>query len=562
MLRTSLRNSGTSPVRVREIVLTTAPHTLPPDTAYYAEGFQMLSQTAGTVGAPEEVGAYTDRGHYKMPEAPDCLTAYGLATCSPPTGDHVALAFTSCRRFVGVVRITATHVELALDAEGLSLAAGEEWALEDCWIGAAPDRDALLDRLAALIAGSHPRLPAVDAPTGRAGPSGWCSWYWYGPSVSEDDVIANLRAIASHKADLRFIQIDDGFQAAMGDWLEPGERFPGGVGPLCRRIQQEGFEPAIWLAPFIAERESRLVREHPEWLVKDAHGQPLLSSEISFGGWRRGPWFMLDGTHPGALGYLEHVCRTIRREWGCRYFKLDALTWGVLHGGHRHDPTATRVDAYRFGMAAILRGAGDDSFILGCNAPMWPSLGTVHGMRASNDVTRTWRRVTQVARECFWRSWQHGRLWVNDPDCVVLINRPGREIVGPGGERPRPASELTADEFDFHAAAVLATGGMVLSGDDLTRVPRDGWNVLERVASGPGVAARFEDTTWQVGRIDTADGQIVFALNWSDAARAVEITIPSGVAADYWTGAPLATAEGAWRDTLPPHGARVLSLRR
>jgi alpha-galactosidase len=33
-------------------------------------------------------------------------------------------------------------------------------------------------------------------------------------------------------------------------------------------------------------------------------------------------------------------------------------------------------------MAAIRRGAGD-AFLIGCNHPIWPSFGEVHGSRTS-----------------------------------------------------------------------------------------------------------------------------------------------------------------------------------
>ena len=46
----------------------------------------------------------------------------------------------------------------------------------------------------------------------------------------------------------------------------------------------------------------------------------------------------------------------MRQEWGCTYFKLDANFWGAMHGGRFHDPKATRVEAYRRGMQAVLRG--------------------------------------------------------------------------------------------------------------------------------------------------------------------------------------------------------------
>ncbi|MCA1652001.1 MAG: hypothetical protein LC753_17610, partial [Acidobacteria bacterium] len=96
---------------------------------------------------------------------------------------------------------------------------------------------------------------------------------------------------------------------------------------------------------------------------------------------------------------------------------------------------ATRIEAYRRGMQAIIEGAGD-GFILGCNHPIWPSLGLIHGSRSSNDIKRTWDRMARTARQNLSRNWQNGRLWWNDPDAVVLT--------GP----------LTDDEFQFHATAL------------------------------------------------------------------------------------------------------------
>ena len=76
----------------------------------------------------------------------------------------------------------------------------------------------------------------------------------------------------------------------------------------------------------------------------------------------------------------------MREKWGFTYFKLDANFWGAMHGGRLHDPKATRIEAYRRGMQAMLRGAGD-SFILGCNHPIWASFGLIHGSRSSGDVS-------------------------------------------------------------------------------------------------------------------------------------------------------------------------------
>ena len=74
-------------------------HSLPPQTGLYGEGFQMLSQTGGTLGEPKDLGGYTDAKHYRMPQPQGARVVYGLMTLSPPGAEHVLVAFTSGRRF-------------------------------------------------------------------------------------------------------------------------------------------------------------------------------------------------------------------------------------------------------------------------------------------------------------------------------------------------------------------------------------------------------------------------------------------------------------------------------
>jgi hypothetical protein len=60
LCRSRLTNSGREPVRLREVVLFDVSLGLPPETKLYGEGFQMLSQTGGTLGQPLDLGDYTD----------------------------------------------------------------------------------------------------------------------------------------------------------------------------------------------------------------------------------------------------------------------------------------------------------------------------------------------------------------------------------------------------------------------------------------------------------------------------------------------------------------------
>ena len=94
-------------------------HNLPDDTALYGESFQMLSQTAGTLGKPVDLG-YDELAHYKIPQPADAKVVTGMMTLTPPGGRTMLLAFTSCRRFNGRFYLRPKSIEVVLDTEGLA----------------------------------------------------------------------------------------------------------------------------------------------------------------------------------------------------------------------------------------------------------------------------------------------------------------------------------------------------------------------------------------------------------------------------------------------------------
>ena len=530
-----LVNSGSQPVKIKEVVLFDLGLPLPAETRLYGEGFQMLSQSGGTLSQPVDLGNYTDAKHYKLPAPEGSRAFYGLLTLSEPSGNNSLLAFTSCRRFSGQFYLRGSSLQVVVDTEGLELKPGQTWKLEEFVFQSGPNRERLLADLSRHLVRNHSPLRVSSPPTG------WCSWYCFGPRVTAQQVLDNLDFIAKRTPGLKYIQIDDGYQPAMGDWLETGAAFGGNVQGVLKQIRERGFEPAIWVAPFVAEEKSHLFEQHPGWFVKDEDGKPLRSDRVTFGGWRRGPWYVLDGTHPEVQEHFEKLFRTMRRDWGCTYFKLDANFWGAIHGGRLHDSIATRIEAYRRGMQAILRGAGD-GFVLGCNHPIWASLGLIHGSRSSNDIKRSWERVATTARQNLQRNWQNGRLWWNDPDAVVLMG------------------DLQEDEFRFHATAIYATGGMVLSGDDLTKISEVRLAMLRKLQPPTGVSATFSDQSLEVGEIQLPDKQMFCLFNWNDSPQKLSFHLRSaGQVTDFWTGENLGKHVGKFvSDNLPPHSAKLL----
>lgn len=549
----TVRNPSDKPVAVHEIVLFEGEHGLDSKTPIYGESFQMLAQITGTLAEPQDLGAYPDRKHYRIPEPEGYRAASGLLTLSPRENPSLALAFTSCNKFIGRIGFNSSSLKIFLNTEDLALAPKASWKLESFGCFTAKTRDASLTKVAQQILKNHPRtLPSHP-------PVGWCSWYTFYEKVTEPDIVRNLTFSKQNLPQVRYIQIDDGYQPKMGDWLDTGNAFGGQVQHVLKTIKENGFEPAIWVAPFIAEKTSTVFQQHPDWFVKGDDGQPLDSSTVGFGGFRCAPWYVLDGTHPAVQKHLENVFKTMREQWGVTYFKLDANYWGAIHGGHHYDPSATRIDAYRQGMMAIQKGA-DNAFILGCNAPIWPSLGLVDGMRTSGDTDRAWKTIKSCGLENLSRKWQNGILWWNDPDCVVLNDF---SEIQPN-DRPRPAkSEVSEDEFKLHVASIRASGGMVLSGDELAKIQPDRMRVLKKLLTPTGKAMQFDSSDFAVGTVKTGDKTSEVALfNWDDQPieRSFTTSVGSSIT-DFWTGESTVATTKLQKRTIPAHTALLLELQ-
>jgi alpha-galactosidase len=253
----------------------------------------------------------------------------------------------------------------------------------------------------------------------RTPPTAWCSWYHYFTDVTEADVDENLAAFGKHDLPVEVVQVDDGWQAEIGDWLTLSDRFASLSG-LVRRIADAGRRTGIWVAPFLVGARSATFRDHPDWLVAGPDGAP-----VSAGHNWDADLYALDTTHPGARAYLTEVFGGLRA-FGIDYFKIDFVYAGALDGA-RHDG-ADPLSAYRSGVELIRAAIGPESYLLGCGAPILPSVGLVDAMRVSGDVAPTYRPWDgDLSQPSQWgatistvgRAWQHGRFWVNDPDCIV-----------------------------------------------------------------------------------------------------------------------------------------------
>jgi alpha-galactosidase len=486
------------------------------------------------------------------------------------TGDALVLGFLDgAAAFsgieIGAAGDVASHLAASVDYDELVLPPGGEISTPPLWMAAGRGAVGLLEQYADASGRTmRARVPARN-------PQGWCSWYYYFTRIDEACILENLAAVRQLGDRFRcdYVQIDDGYQADIGDWLTPNERFPRGMAYLAEQIRGAGYEAGIWTAPFLARRGSRLFAEHPDWFVKSDRGGPRFALWNPL--WGLGNCYALDTTHPEVLDWLRHTFRTIVHEWGYRILKLDFLYAAALPG-LRHDRQATRAQALRRGLEAIRAAAGEDVFLLGCGCPLGPAVGLVDAMRIGPDVAPFWSNALSrgaqrdqhgvatkhAVQNTLTRAFLHRRWWLNDPDCLMV--RDSR-------------TQLSVEEVRTLATAIAVTDGMIIVSDRMSRLSPQALEILGRTLLLRGGTCRAEDLlrpglpTVAVSRSEKQTVVAVFNFSDQPERRSVDLhrlALPGAelpYATEFWTAASIPIADGiANFGTLPPHACRVLVL--
>ena len=283
---------------------------------------------------------------------------------------------------------------------------------------------------------------------------GWCSWYQYFHDVTEADIAANLAR--ADRWPFEVFQLDDGYQAAIGDWLATNDRFPSGLDGLAASIDAAGLDPGPVARP--VPRRPRLRGGHrrtptgspAHWSTAVGDRRPLRDLvEPAVGRRRRtASCTALDTTHPDVVAHLE----ARGREPGRRRLPLPEA------GLHLRAQLSTAVAPTRrprrpsgCGPASTPSAAAPattpSSWGAACRCPTWS--GVVDANRIGPDVAplvvarparRDGRPATSASSRppptpctnTLARAFMHRRLWLNDPDCLMLRTERHR-AVGPGG---------------------------------------------------------------------------------------------------------------------------------
>jgi len=248
---------------------------------------------------------------------------------------------------------------------------------------------------------------------------GYTSWYNYYQNINDKIILRDLEAIDNR---FNLFQIDDGYEAFVGDWFDiDPKKFPDGLKPIVEKIHSKGLSAGIWLAPFVAEEKSKLFLEHPEYIKKDKKGMLVKAG----GNWSG--QYALDLEKEEVREYIRKFLKYYM-DLGFDFFKLDFLYAAGIEVPEGYSRCQYQDKAYKF-----LRECLPGKIILGCGANLVNSIDYFDYLRIGPDVSLKWDDVAYMRlfhrerpstkttlQNTIFRSFLNDRWFGNDPDVFLL----------------------------------------------------------------------------------------------------------------------------------------------
>ncbi|MGB6250350.1 MAG: PKD domain-containing protein [Terriglobales bacterium] len=454
----------------------------------------------------------------------------------------------------------------------LPVAPGAELSSERVLFSLGTDYHRQLETYGSLIRQVH------HARTSAPPLMGWWSWTAYYFGLNDAAALTNAQWEAEHLKSFGYniFHIDEGYDYARGDYATPNATlFPQGLAALEYKVRGLGLVPAIWTAPFEVSERSWVLEKHPDWLVKNAKGQPIHAGTVED---NKDPLFVLDTTNPDAQEYLRKTYSTLVNEWGVHYIKMDFMDDSGIEG-YYYRPDTTALEAQRIGLKIIRDTVGDDVYLDKDGSVMLNPVGYVDYGRISQDTGHTFIASKDAAAGIAARYYMNRNFFVADPDAFTVSTQTITDQPPHDSDKP-----MTLDDARVSIALAAVSGGMFEIGDNLPSLS----NAPERLAliqnqdliqmirlgkaSVPIDLMNFapEDEQPSIFFLREDDRQsILTVFNWTDKEkdRSIELTTAGLPATGQYTvtdvldnrdiSAPVA---GALVFHQPPHSVRVLRI--
>jgi Melibiase len=368
---------------------------------------------------------------------------------------------------------TTSTLRLIYKAEldGLRITKGFSKKLDPIVIITGNDLNSLLEQWADHTAAqTTPLIP-------QSTPTGWNDWQYYRNEKTQEDVLDSAEVIAELKSQgypLDFVQVDGGFCMHLSEWSIPRPSFPDGIKALAEKVTGMGLKFGLWLAPYIQNLETNVVKEHPEWLLLDKNGEPVKMPNSNVG-----PSSLIDYSLDEPLAWLRDLVKMFVNEWQVTWIKLDGPNYALYRPGRLRNPSMTMTEMLIRSFEVIREAAGPDVLVEG-EGMMGVALGKVDMHRVQTDNHPRWYQdnaksapyAPQVYGKELIMGFMHNRWWCNHRENIILRNNPSELVAQQTGDGNSVEQIFSEPEFRTQlVSSALSPGGLLLT-DPLKELQR------------------------------------------------------------------------------------------
>lgn len=411
-------------------------------------------------------------------------------------------------------------------------------------------------------------------------PSVFCTWYYYGLTVSYEDVKTNLTIMRERKLPFDVFQVDEGWEITLGEW-KPNKKFPVPMKQVADEIKEAGFIPGIWTSPFIAHESATIWQEHPRWRLNDKDGKPCLFPMNDT------VYHVLDITNPETYEYFTDLYKMLTFDWGYTYHKLDFTRAAVIYeDADFFDKTVTLAESYYRAVSAIREGMGEEAYFLMCGGLYDPIIGLVDAQRTGSDVLSMWsstinkggKTAPYTIKQSVLRYYMN-KWWDNDPDALMIRRNDTMER-----NLRLTYGLLNDEEVKTSVINQFMGGGIMCTTEPLDKISDDRLmeyrRILPVLPSEVHPLNIMEETRFP-GMMDvymqSMDAHFLCVINWEDVAdKEVEICVEKllpeysskedkYLICDYYSGDYYINVDGDAVITfkeIAPHGANVYKVMK
>ncbi|MEW6357468.1 MAG: glycoside hydrolase family 36 protein [Planctomycetota bacterium] len=258
------------------------------------------------------------------------------------------------------------------------------------------------------------------------------TWFAFntGNAVTEENQMEAMRPMAKVGVEAFWLDagwFEGGWPSGVGSWTPKPEAFPRGLKPLGDAAREKGMGFVLWFEPERVNPQSRIAREHPQWVLRAGEGDGLFNLG-----------------DPDARKWLTDYLSTCISEWGITIYRQDF-----------------NIDPLRFWQAADAperQGMTEIRYVEGLYG-MWDDLLRRHPKLAIDNCASGGRRVDL---ETCHRSFP---LWRSDTQCCQRPMPVQDQVQTAGLSLYVPLHAAGVWDFDPYVFRSVATTGVNLCMD-------------------------------------------------------------------------------------------------